>query len=309
VSHPLTVPSLMRRTLAAAAAPRLGASAFRTVVESTAQVVVERATYWPGVQDTRHDLGRRGRPRTAPWRVSVGVALACLGLLPRPAGAQEVIEYYAQDALGSVRVVFNAAGQADYEPFGEAFTWPGAPGGALPAERFTGQERDPEASQDYFGARYYQPRHGRFSQVDPVHAGLFDPQQWNRYAYARNNPVSYVDPDGRKIAGPWCVMLWGKWEVCVGGGGEIGGNGDGGGAGGFWNTDPHRPIFGGGLEGGVDEPQGGGGRVGGTGPGTPQTPPTERTPTEVPPPLPSPPPHCVPNLQSPTALCSESATG
>jgi RHS repeat-associated protein len=204
----------------------------------------------------------------------------------------------AQDALGSVRVVFDAAGQvtarADYEPFGEAFTWPGAPGGALPAERFTGQERDPEASQDYFGARYYQPRHGRFSQGDPVYAGLFDPQQWNRYAYARNNPLSFVDPDGRTIAGPWCVMLWGKWEVCVGGGGEIGGNGDGGGAGGFWSTDPHRPIFGGGLEGGVDEPQGGGGRVGGTGPGTPQTPPTEGTPNtpvnNPPPPGPQKPP-------------------
>jgi hypothetical protein len=42
-------------------------------------------------------------------------------------------------------------------------------------------------------------------------------------------------------------MLWGKWGVCVGGGGEIGGNGDGGGGGEFWNTDSHRPIFGGGL--------------------------------------------------------------
>ena len=34
--------------------------------------------------------------------------------------------------------------------------------------------------------------------MDPVYAGLFDPQQWNRYAYARNNPLSYVDPDGRQ---------------------------------------------------------------------------------------------------------------
>ena len=69
--------------------------------------------------------------------------------------------------------------------------------GPLPAQQFTGQERDALERQDYFGARYYRPRHGRFSQVDPVYAGLFDPQQWNRYAYARNNPLSYVDPDGR----------------------------------------------------------------------------------------------------------------
>jgi RHS repeat-associated protein len=148
----------------------------------------------------RQDLGRTAGRRTVRTLVATASLLG-LGLLPRPADAQEVIEYYAQDALGSVRVVFDAAGQvtgrADYEPFGEAFTWPGAPGGALPVERFTGQERDPEASQDYFGARYYQPRPGRFSQGDPVYAGLFDPQQWNRYAYARNNPLSFVDPDGK----------------------------------------------------------------------------------------------------------------
>jgi hypothetical protein len=28
---------------------------------------------------------------------------------------------------------------------------------------------------------------------------LVDPQQWNRYAYARNNPLKYTDPDGRAI--------------------------------------------------------------------------------------------------------------
>jgi hypothetical protein len=29
-----------------------------------------------------------------------------------------------------------------------------------------------------------------------VEAALVDPQQWNRYAYARNNPLVYVDPTG-----------------------------------------------------------------------------------------------------------------
>jgi hypothetical protein len=28
---------------------------------------------------------------------------------------------------------------------------------------------------------------------------LVDPQRWNRYAYVRNNPLRYVDPDGRDI--------------------------------------------------------------------------------------------------------------
>jgi filamentous hemagglutinin len=33
--------------------------------------------------------------------------------------------------------------------------------------------------------------------VLPVETALRDPQQWNRYAYARNNPLIYTDPDGR----------------------------------------------------------------------------------------------------------------
>jgi len=52
----------------------------------------------------------------------------------------------------------------------------------------------------YFGARYYGSKIGRFTTVDPVYnwtANLLDPQRWNRYAYGRNNPLRYVDPDGK----------------------------------------------------------------------------------------------------------------
>jgi RHS repeat-associated protein len=116
------------------------------------------------------------------------------------AGAQtEVVEYYGLDALGSVRVVFDGSGvvvaRSDYLPFGENLN----PSGALPPWQFTGQIRDGEAGQDDFGARRYQPRHGRFTAVDPVYAGLFDPQQWNRYGYARSSPLRFVDPDGRAL--------------------------------------------------------------------------------------------------------------
>ena len=61
---------------------------------------------------------------------------------------------------------------------------------------------DPAYARSYFGARYYRADLGRFTTVDPVldqQAALTDPQLWNRYAYVRNNPLRWVDPDGRAI--------------------------------------------------------------------------------------------------------------
>jgi RHS repeat-associated protein len=130
-------------------------------------------------------------------RVMAAVALAMVALAPRSATAQtEVIEYYAADAVGSTRVVFDpngvVKGRSDYLPFGEAV---GAMG-SLPSQRFTGQERDAEAGLDNFNARDFAPRLGRLTSVDPVSGNQAAPQSWNRYAYVRNNPIGRVDPSG-----------------------------------------------------------------------------------------------------------------
>ncbi len=142
-----------------------------------------------------------------------------------------------------------------------------APVGELPPQQFTGQARDGEAGLDYFGARFYQPRHGRFTQVDRVYVGLFDPQQWNRYTYARANPLSFVDPDGRCVGtGVWnghsaWVLSCGSSDtdrVGPGGGNGSGmsavdwglyGLASGGWGSGFGYTDPGRGA-GGGRSGG-----------------------------------------------------------
>jgi uncharacterized protein RhaS with RHS repeats len=47
----------------------------------------------------------------------------------------------------------------------------------------------------YMQARYYDPVIGRFYSNDPV--GFSNVHNFNRYAYANNNPYKYVDPDGR----------------------------------------------------------------------------------------------------------------
>jgi RHS repeat-associated protein len=142
-----------------------------------------------------------GRRRMAVSRARVGVAAGLVLVLSAPALAQsgQIVEYYHLDALGSVRVVTDQAGQViarhDFLPFGEEWN---PPANAKEKKLFTGHERDSETGLDYFGARYYRPQMGRFTTVDPKRASarLREPQTFNRYAYARNSPLLYIDPVG-----------------------------------------------------------------------------------------------------------------
>jgi RHS repeat-associated protein len=73
--------------------------------------------------------------------------------------------------------------------------------GGFSPYQYTGQELDAESALYNYGARYYDSIVGKFVSIDPVPSDqyLSDPQQQNRFAYARGNPIQYVDPDGRKI--------------------------------------------------------------------------------------------------------------
>jgi RHS repeat-associated protein len=136
------------------------------------------------------------------WRLLPVLAL----LLPGAAWAQppaEVVEYYHTDALGSVRVVTDQSGalvrRHDYFPFGEEYL----PQAGADNRRFTGKERDAETGLDYFGARYYASRAGRFTSVDPaldIEGALVDPQRWNRYACTLNNPLTFIVSAGGEVA-------------------------------------------------------------------------------------------------------------
>ncbi|WP_423226072.1 RHS repeat-associated core domain-containing protein [Candidatus Amarolinea aalborgensis] len=65
--------------------------------------------------------------------------------------------------------------------------------------RFTGQVLDDAAGGLYFyNARYYDPALGRFIQADTIVPQPVNPQSLNRYSYAANNPLRYVDPSGHR---------------------------------------------------------------------------------------------------------------
>jgi RHS repeat-associated protein len=104
-----------------------------------------------------------------------GLVLALLTVGVSRASAQEVIEYYGTDTVGSIRVVFDASGnvkaRSDYLPFGDEWNAT-TPVGPLPSQRFTGQQRDSEEGLDNFNARSYMTRAGRMTTTDPVFSGL-----------------------------------------------------------------------------------------------------------------------------------------
>jgi RHS repeat-associated protein len=132
-------------------------------------------------------------------RLSLAILFVLAAASRAGAQAPVIVEYYHTDPLGSVRAVTDHTGTVvvrrhDFFPFGVEHNAPSAE-----VKRwYTGKERDPETGLDYFYARYLSSSAGRFTTVDPgqVGASALDPQSWNAYAYARNNPLRYVDPSG-----------------------------------------------------------------------------------------------------------------
>jgi RHS repeat-associated protein len=89
-------------------------------------------------------------------------------------------------------------------------------------KRFTSCERDEETRLDFAQARYLNSGLGRFSSPDyfgnDTHGA--EPQSWNLYEYARNNPLRYVDPSGKEV---WVTFKGGddksvvklRLEICI----------------------------------------------------------------------------------------------
>jgi RHS repeat-associated protein len=111
------------------------------------------------------------------------------------------VSYLTSDHLGSQRINTNANGNVtdrhDYQPFGEEILRASSSGDSV-RKKFTSYERDSESRLDFAQARYFNSAFGRFSSPDPsMQISLTNPQSWNKYIYAFNNPHKYIDKDGR----------------------------------------------------------------------------------------------------------------
>jgi len=108
-------------------------------------------------------------------------------------------EYYHPDHLHSAQVMSTNSGALtqhyEYTAYGNTrYTFST---NAFPlSRRYTSQVLDEDTGLYYYGSRYYDPVLGRFVQPDTIVPNRFDPQAYDRYAYARDNPLRYTDPSG-----------------------------------------------------------------------------------------------------------------
>lgn len=101
-------------------------------------------------------------------------------------GGQAEVSFYHTDNLGSIRGVSGAdSATFQYDPYGNTIS------GEQSEHNlgFTGKPHD-STGLYYFGARFYDPKLGRFINQDPARDGL------NWYMYCSNNPLRYIDPTG-----------------------------------------------------------------------------------------------------------------
>lgn len=117
--------------------------------------------------------------------------------------------YYAEDLLGSSRVIVQSNGalcyDADFTPYGAESTYTSS---CSQNYKFEGKERDEETQNDNFDARMYSWRFGRWLSSDwsavpvPVpYANLTNPQTLNLYAMVSDDPESFADLDGHSGTG------------------------------------------------------------------------------------------------------------
>ncbi len=154
------------------------------------------------------------------------VTKLCLKNDPR-ADAEELQQYYYHsDHLGSASLISDYKGdeyqRIEYTPYGE--TWierTDNKGLEYLPYKFTAKELDEETGLYYYGARYLDSKYSTWISTDPAlgeyipqapvsdearkhnqnlpgMGGIFNHINCNLYAYAANNPLRYIDPDGRE---------------------------------------------------------------------------------------------------------------
>jgi len=110
--------------------------------------------------------------------------------------------YNYTDHLGNVRLSYTKGisgveviEENNYYPFGLKHSDYNILGGNYTYQyKYNGKELQMETGMYDYGARMYMPDLGRWGVIDPL---AETSRRWSPYTYAFNNPIRFIDPDGR----------------------------------------------------------------------------------------------------------------
>jgi RHS repeat-associated protein len=135
------------------------------------------------------------------------------------AGSQRVamregnaLYYLLTDHLGSTSLTTDADGnmvsELRYSAWGSVrYTYSSTPTDYT----YTGQYSDSYINLLDYGSRRYDPYLNHFTQPDSIVPDPYNSQDWDRYSYARNNPLRYNDPSGHWPT--WINSAWSSYMV------------------------------------------------------------------------------------------------
>ena len=126
-----------------------------------------------------------------------------------------IFYYYDRDHLGNIRQVLKAktgsvVQSMNYYPFGAQFC-DGSTDSNVQSHRYNGKEFDKMHglnTYDY-GARQYNPVTAHWDRVDPLCEEYYSMSPYN---YCGNNPIRFIDVDGRKIVDPNGKIVGITWD-------------------------------------------------------------------------------------------------
>ncbi len=122
------------------------------------------------------------------------------------------------DHLNSTSKIASATGTVTLEQRYKAWGETRYTSGTAPTTyKYTGQREESSFGLYYYGARWYDPALGRFTQADSiVPVASQGVQAWDRYAYVSNNPINRNDPSGHCEGSPHYIEnpdidCWNYW--------------------------------------------------------------------------------------------------
>jgi|GEM_PF-441336 len=191
--------------------------------------------------------GQKGFVSSASVTVGIPASCAGVSPTTSVLPQDDFVFFYHTDQVGSTGYMTDGSGRItehlEYIPFGETWIQSNVGTTLFPDYQFSSKELDEETGLYYFGARYYDPRTSVWQSVDPIlvsflpdansqikltfkrepiwkadlsffdqnglwrDGGIYNSTSLALYSYVGQNPLRYIDPDGKDWIPEYAVSM------------------------------------------------------------------------------------------------------